>query len=157
MVLDTVTLSIDKNELVAGAQEDRNKAQLSLSGLDDSGQSIDLSQALVTYCTDRPDLISIDSDGVLTANYLPSLGPTAKIWAEVTFWNKTVRSNSIEVNIQFEEEVLLVDQGEKWLYFDKGDVKDDQWMTTDYIDSAWKEGRLRWDMVTLKLRILGLS
>ena len=140
VVLDTVTLSIDKNELVAGAQEDRNKAQLSLSGIDDSGQSIDLSQALVTYCTDRPDLISIDSDGVLTANYLPSLGPTAKIWAEVTFWNKTVRSNSIEVNIQFEEEVLLVDQGEKWLYFDKGDVKDDQWMTTDYIDSAWKEG-----------------
>ena len=74
-----------------------------------NGQSIDLSQALVTYVPTDP---TVSIDGVLTAiTFKPG---QAKIWAEVTFWNKTV-GQFHRVNIQFEEEVLLVDQGEKWL------------------------------------------
>mgnify|MGYP000858261600 CR=1 FL=1 len=140
VVLKTVTLNIDKEDLVAGVQGDRNKAQLSLSGTDNSDQSIDLSQALVTYYTNRPDLISIDSDGVVTANYLASPDTTAEIWAVVKYWNCVVMSDRIEVNISFVNDVLLVDQGEDWLYFDQGDIKNSQWMEPDFNDSTWKTG-----------------
>lgn len=140
VVLKTVTLNIDKEDLVAGVQGDRNKAQLSLSGTDNSDQSIDLSQALVTYYTNRPDLISIDSDGVVTANYLASPDTTAEIWAVAKYWNCVVMSDRIEVNISFVNDVLLVDQGEDWLYFDQGDIKNSQWMEPDFNDSTWKTG-----------------
>ena len=95
--LKEVTLTADAELITAD-----NSIKLSVKGHDEFYSNKDLTGAVISYKMDLADVISIDNSGTVTLLNKPAAGMTVKVWAEVTLEGKTIRSNTISINVDGE-------------------------------------------------------
>lgn len=73
--------------------------QLTLEGILDSVEYVNLETAEVEYKMDPTDILAISAEGVVTVQNDPADNQSVAIWAKVTLENKTVRSNIISIMV----------------------------------------------------------
>nr|WP_271753268.1 S-layer homology domain-containing protein [Cohnella sp. JJ-181] len=92
------TLAADGDALPTN--DPQSKVKLSLTAVDSKDANVDLTNANVSYKTDKPDLVSIAKDGTVTIKKKPVFNEAVQVWAEIYDGGNIVKSNVVTLNIQ---------------------------------------------------------
>ncbi|NIK66608.1 hypothetical protein FHT67_000032 [Paenibacillus sp. BK720] len=92
------TLAADKDTLQTDVPE--SSVKLDLTAVDSKDAAVDLSNANMSYKTDKPDLVSIASDGTVTVKKKPVFNESVQVWAEIYNAGEIVKSNTLTINVK---------------------------------------------------------
>ncbi|MBV1757671.1 MAG: hypothetical protein KMY55_07480 [Dethiosulfatibacter sp.] len=92
--LEVAVLAADGNNINSDAKKG---IQLTLEGILDTAEYVNIESAEVEYRMDPTDILAISADGIVTVQHDPIENQNVAIWAEVTLEEKTVRSNTISI------------------------------------------------------------
>ncbi|WP_169580969.1 MULTISPECIES: discoidin domain-containing protein [Microbacterium] len=99
---------LDGKEAYFGKLYHQNaSATMTIEGRGERGGKLDITQATVTYETDKPDLVDITSGGVVTAKTSVTSPQRVAVWATVSQDGESVTTNKVSLDITDERIVSV--------------------------------------------------
>lgn len=118
-------LSMNRDELVVGSE-----AETILSGKSSDGDNVDMTVASCTYYSDDESIVTISSEGRVSAN---AVGKAA-VYADVTVGGITVRTNTLQVTV-VNDDLISAALGSNTLYMETGESEE------FFVSAATRSGR----------------
>lgn len=92
--ISTVAITADANTVT-----EQKGVQLKAQAYDESGNLLDLSNAMVVYNTDAGNALSISEDGYVTLKSAPIANMNVKVWAEVISGMQLIKSSELTLKV----------------------------------------------------------
>ncbi|WP_317980203.1 S-layer homology domain-containing protein [Paenibacillus glycanilyticus] len=92
------TLTADKDTLQTDVSD--SSVKLGLTAVDSKDANVDLSNVNLSYKTDKPDLVTITSDGTVTVKKKPVFNEAVQVWSEIYNAGEIVKSNTVTINVK---------------------------------------------------------
>lgn len=96
-------LNASGNSINSDAEEG---IQLTLQGVNDNAEYVNLDGATIEYKTEPSDILSVSADGIVTVKNNPVQIQDISVWAELTLDGKTVKSNRVNIQVTLSGQLI---------------------------------------------------